>query len=53
MVKDRGNLRFSSLNLFHKLLNGPAQVVDSPFVTGFCLYNGGFTAALICLLFVP
>ena len=20
---------------------------------GFCLYNGGFTAALICLLFVP
>lgn len=20
---------------------------------GFCLYNGGFTAALICLLFMP
>ena len=20
---------------------------------GFCLYNGGFTAALICLIFVP
>jgi hypothetical protein len=20
---------------------------------GFCLYNGGFTAALICLMFVP
>ena len=20
---------------------------------GFCLYNGGFTAALICFLFIP